>query len=69
MSEFKASLVYRVTARAIQRNSVSKNKQQTNPPKKRNLALITLIYYMSVFAYHSACVEVREQFAEVSSLL
>ena len=39
ISEFEASLVYRVssrTARAIQRNPVLKNKQKTNnpPPKE-----------------------------------
>jgi hypothetical protein len=39
ISEFKASLVYRVssrTARAIQRNPVSKNKKQTNKTKQKN---------------------------------
>ena len=37
ISEMEASLVYRVssrTARAIQRNPVSKNKKQTNNKKK-----------------------------------
>jgi hypothetical protein len=37
ISEFEASLVYRVsskTARAIQRNPVSKNKKQTNNKTK-----------------------------------
>jgi hypothetical protein len=39
MSEFKASLVYKVssrTARAIQRNPVSKNKTKTKKPKQTN---------------------------------
>jgi hypothetical protein len=38
ISEFKASLVYRVssrTARAIQRNPVSKNKKQKSKPNKQ----------------------------------
>jgi hypothetical protein len=41
ISEFEASLVYKVssrTARAIERNPVSKkttNKQTNNPPKKK----------------------------------
>jgi hypothetical protein len=38
ISEFKASLVYRVSsriARATQRNPVSKNKQTNKPDKKR----------------------------------
>jgi hypothetical protein len=38
ISEFKASLVYKVssrTARATQRNSVSKNKKQTNKQKNK----------------------------------
>jgi hypothetical protein len=38
ISEFEASLVYRVssrTARAIQRNPVSKNKKQKNKTNKR----------------------------------
>jgi hypothetical protein len=34
ISEFEASLVYRVTARAIQRNPVSKNKKKTNNKKR-----------------------------------
>jgi hypothetical protein len=39
ISEFEASLVYRVnsrTARAIQRNPVSKNKKQNKQTKKTN---------------------------------
>jgi hypothetical protein len=39
ISEFKASLVYRVssrTARAIQRNPVSKTNKQTNKQKTKN---------------------------------
>jgi hypothetical protein len=38
ISEFEASLIYRVssrTARAIQRNPVSKNKQKTTKQNKR----------------------------------
>jgi hypothetical protein len=38
ISEFEASLVYRVssrTARAIQRNPVSKNKKKTKKKKKK----------------------------------
>jgi hypothetical protein len=38
ISEFEASLVYKVssrTARAIQRNSVSKNKQNKTKPKNK----------------------------------
>jgi Sec-independent protein translocase protein TatA len=39
ISEFKASLVYKVnsrTGRDIQRNPVSKNKKQTNKKQKQN---------------------------------
>jgi hypothetical protein len=39
ISEFEASLVYKVssrTARAAQRNSVSKNQNQTKPNQKQN---------------------------------
>jgi hypothetical protein len=42
ISEFKASLVYRVssrTARAIQRNPVSKNKNKQQQQKKIDLAI------------------------------
>jgi hypothetical protein len=38
ISEFEVSLVYRVsfrTARATQRNSVSKNQKPTNQPKNK----------------------------------
>jgi hypothetical protein len=34
ISEFEASLVYRVTARATQRNPVSKNKKQNKTKKE-----------------------------------
>jgi hypothetical protein len=40
ISEFEASLVYKVssrTARAIQRNPVSKNKQQKNKNKNKKM--------------------------------
>jgi hypothetical protein len=41
VSEFEASLVYRVssrTGRTTQRNPVSKNKKQKKKEKKRNLS-------------------------------
>jgi hypothetical protein len=55
LCEFKASLVYRVnskTAKATQRNSVSKNKTKqnktkpktTSPPKEKNLLLYKSSY-------------------------
>jgi hypothetical protein len=43
ISEFEASLVYRVssrTVRATQRNPVSKNKKQTNKKAKGDLAIL-----------------------------
>jgi hypothetical protein len=43
ISEFKANLVYKVssrTARAIQRNPVSKNKQNKTKTKKKNKKLL-----------------------------
>jgi hypothetical protein len=42
ISEFKASLIYRVssrTARATQRNSVSKNKTKQNKTKSKQILL------------------------------
>jgi hypothetical protein len=51
ISEFEASLVYRVssrTARAIQRNPVSKNKKQQQQQKKNGrFSSIMLLLYMS----------------------
>jgi hypothetical protein len=44
ISEFKASLVYRVssrTAKAIQRNPVSKNKQNTKNENKQTTTTTT----------------------------
>jgi hypothetical protein len=46
ISEFKTSLVYRVssrTARAIQRNPVSKNKTKQNNPKQTKMFAILKI--------------------------
>jgi hypothetical protein len=51
ISEFKASLVYRVssrTARAIQRNPVSKNQtktKQNTPPQKKSMRQIIISCY------------------------
>jgi hypothetical protein len=36
ISKLEASLVYRVSSRATQRNPVSKNEKQTTTNKKRN---------------------------------
>jgi hypothetical protein len=44
ISEFKASLVYRVssrTARATQRNPVLKNKTKQNKTKEKKLVLVS----------------------------
>jgi hypothetical protein len=55
ISEFEASLVYRVssrTARAIQRNPVSKNKKkqkQTNKQKKDNQNQREQVYFDIIF--------------------
>jgi hypothetical protein len=52
ISEFKASLVYKVssrTARAIQRNPVSKNKQTNKNPKKQNKTKKTPINYRELY--------------------
>jgi hypothetical protein len=46
ISEFEASLVYKVssrTARAIQRNPVSKTNKQTNKQTKPELAINTFL--------------------------
>jgi hypothetical protein len=55
ISEFKASLVYRVssrTTRAIQRNPVSKNKtKQTNKQKKSRSKALRL----SIVLLHPSC--------------
>jgi hypothetical protein len=53
ISELKASLVYRVssrTARAIQRNPVSKNSKQnkTTTTNKKHKKLIKFIYFFDV---------------------
>jgi hypothetical protein len=50
ISEFKASLVYKVssrTAKAIQRNPVSKTKQKQkqNPPKNKQENYFVGLYY------------------------
>jgi hypothetical protein len=50
ISEFKASLVYKVssrTARAIQRNHVSKNKKQKTNKKKSKKSKIPLSAFMN----------------------
>jgi hypothetical protein len=46
ISEFKASLVYKVssrTARAIQRNPVLKNKKQKNPKTNKQTKDISML--------------------------
>jgi hypothetical protein len=53
ISEFEASLVYRVssrTARAIQRNPVSKNqKQKTKKKKKKKKRIIDMLPFKGDF--------------------
>jgi hypothetical protein len=47
ISEFKASLVYRVssrTARAIQRNPVSKNQKPKTKKKKKEIETISFLF-------------------------
>jgi hypothetical protein len=48
ISEFEASLVYKVsfrTARAIQRNPVSKNQKKRKEKKKKNVSSILCLKY------------------------
>jgi methyltransferase-like protein len=50
-SEFKASLVYRVNsriARALQRNSVSKNKNKNNNNKKLTSGMTMFLYRFQI---------------------
>jgi hypothetical protein len=59
ISEFKASLVYKVssrTARTIQRNPVSKennnnNKKKKKKPKKKNKLIPYLAFYNTGYVY------------------
>jgi hypothetical protein len=68
ISEFKASLVYKVssrTARAIQRNPVSKNKQtnkktQTNK-KRRQICCVRPVAHMSRFCSGKASWNLEEK--------
>jgi hypothetical protein len=60
ISEFEASLVYRVssrTARATHRNPVSKNQKKKKPKKKKKSSFYILSNYISMKFY-----EVKEEF-------
>jgi hypothetical protein len=51
ISEFKASLVYRVssrTARATQRNPVSKKKKKPFPSTSRNVSILKFPHFVPV---------------------
>jgi hypothetical protein len=54
ISEFEASLVYKVssrTARAIQKNPVSKNKNKTTITKTKTIGFVRLLASVTLLAF------------------